>query len=211
MVERPDDKFLARVGAPRLSARQIDELMGFVRGVIADEVVTSAEVAALKSWLAINHGITHEPVLGDLAARIDEVLQDGTVDAEECRDLLELLKGLCGTSAPGELLKSSSLPLCKPPPVLIFEGRRYCFAGTFNFGRRKECEQAVVTLGGTCGELTKKTAFLVVGVYATDSWKHSAYGTKIIRASEWRAEGTPIAIVAEGHWANALREHGQVH
>lgn len=211
MVDRPDDKFLARVGAPRLSARQIDELTGFVRGIIADEVVSAAEVTALKSWLAVNHGITYEPVLADLAARIDEVLHDGQVDADECRDLLDLLKGLCGTSAPGELMKSTSLPLCKPPPVLAFDGRRYCFTGTFNFGRRKACEQAVLGLGGQCGELTKKTEFLVVGVYATESWKHSSYGTKIMRAAEWRADGTAISIVGEEHWAAELRRHGLVH
>lgn len=211
LAERPDDRFLARVGGPRLSARQIDELTGFVRGIIADDVVSPAEVAALKSWLAVNHGITYEPVLADLATRIDEVLQDGQVDAEECRELLELLKGLCGTSAPGELMKSTSLPLCKPPPALTFAGRRYCFTGTFSFGRRQACEQAVIGLGAQCAALTKKTEFLVVGIYATDSWKHSSYGTKIMRAAEWRSTGTPISIVGEDHWAAELRRHGQVH
>lgn len=205
MADRPDDRFLARVGGSRLSARQVDELTGFVRGIIADDVVSPAEVAALKSWLAVNHGITYEPVLADLARRIDEVMQDGEADADECRDLLELLKGLCGTSAPGEMMKSTDLPLCKPPPDLAFAGRRYCFTGTFTFGRRQACEQAVLGLGAACGALTKKTQVLVVGVYATESWKHSSYGTKIMRAAEWRAEGVPIAIVGEEHWAREMQ------
>lgn len=137
MADRPDDRFLAAVGRPRIVARQIDELVGLARGITADDVVSTAEVDMLKSWLAINDAITREPVLRDLALRIDEILSDGTVEPEECRDLLEILKGLCGSSAPGELLKSTTLPVCKPPPSLTFEGRAYCFTGTFNFGKRK--------------------------------------------------------------------------
>ncbi len=205
MADRPDDTFLARVGGPRLSARQVQELTGFARGIIADDVVSPAEATALRSWLAVNHGITYEPVLADLGARIDDILQDGRVDADECRDLLELLKGLCGTSAPGELMKSTTLPLCKPPPALAFQHWRYCFTGTFTFGRRQDCEQAVQALGAECGSLTKKTQILVVGIYATDSWKHSSYGTKIMRAVQWRAEGVPISIVSEEHWTSELR------
>jgi hypothetical protein len=84
IAERPDDKFLARVGGPRLSARQIDELMGFVRGIIADDVVSNAEVAALKSWLAINHGITQEPVLRDLAALASSFRARAIVASNSC-------------------------------------------------------------------------------------------------------------------------------
>lgn len=204
MAERPDDNFLRAVGRPRLAARQIDELIGFARGITADNVVTPAEVEMLKSWLAINEDITHEPVLGDLARRIDEILADRTADAEECNELLVTLKGLCGDASPGELLKSTELPLDQPPPQLSFSGRRYCFTGTFSYGTRKLCEKAVVDRGGECGSLTQKVQVLVVGVYATESWKHSAYGTKIIRACEWRDKGVPIAIVGEKHWATFL-------
>lgn len=200
----PDEKFLRSVGRPRLVARQIDELIGLSRGITADEVVSAAEVDMLKSWLAINDDITREPILGDLAKRIDEILGDGVADPEECAELLETLKGLCGDSSPGELLKSTSLPLCKPPPSLSFDKRLYCFTGTFSFGTRKVCEKAILARGGVCGSLTKKTEILVVGVYATDSWKHSAYGTKIMRAAQWRSEGLPISIVGEEHWATFL-------
>lgn len=211
MAERPDDKTLASYGRPRISGRQIDELIGLARGIAADEVVSAAEVQTLKTWLTVNEQISHEPVLRDLAIRIDEILQDGVSDAEECRDLLDLLTGLCGSNSPGELLKSATLPLCKPAPAVVFDDRRFCFTGTFNYGKRQVCEKVVAGLGGRAGELTMKTHFLVVGVYATDSWKHSAYGTKIIRAAAWRDKGTPIAIISEDHWSAALRRCGVVH
>jgi hypothetical protein len=203
-MDRRDDTFLKRVGRPRIAARQVDELIGLARGIAADDVVTAAEVEMLKSWLAVNQDITGEPIMKDLAARIDDVLADGTIDAEECGELLQTLKGLCGDASPGELLKSTSLPLCKPAPPLSIVGTQFCFTGTFNFGTRKVCEQAVKDRGGQCGALTMKTSVLVVGVYATESWKHSAYGTKIIRASQWRDQGASIAIVGENHWRTFL-------
>lgn len=204
MVDRPDDRFLRAVGRPRLVARQIDELVGFARGITADNVISPAEVEMLKSWLAVNEDITHESVLGDLARRIDEILADETANDEECKELLETLKGLCGDASPGELLKSTDLPLDQPPPQLVFSGWRYCFTGTFSYGTRKVCEKAVLDRGGQCGPLTQKVQVLVVGVYATESWKHSAYGTKIMRACGWRDKGVPIAIVGEKQWSAFL-------
>jgi hypothetical protein len=73
------------------------------------------------------------------------------------------------------VLKSSTLPLCSPAPRLSFVGVTYCFTGTFVFGQRKACEKAVVDRGGSAGGLSRKTDVLVVGAYATESWKHSAF------------------------------------
>ena len=72
------------------------------------------------------------------------------------------------------------------------------------FGQRRACEAAVHQLGATTGSITRKTDFLVIGAYATDSWKHSSFGTKIMRAVELRDEGFPISIVSEEHWVGIL-------
>ncbi|WP_281405492.1 hypothetical protein [Mesorhizobium sp. B2-6-4] len=44
----------------------------------------------------------------------------------------------------------------------------------------------------------------MIGAYATESWKHSSFGDKIVKATAWRDQGLPISIVAESHWANFL-------
>lgn len=203
-MDQPDDRMKNLLGRPRIAARQIDELIGLARGITADEAVTAAEVEMLKSWLTVNDDITREPVMRDLARRIEQILGDGVADAEECGELLQTLKGLCGDSSPGELLKSTSLPLCSPAPSILFEDRVFCFTGTFNFGTRKICEAAVLDKGGRAGALTMKTDYLIVGVYATESWKHSAYGNKIIKAAQWRDGGAPISLVGENHWRSFL-------
>ena len=37
----------------------------------------------------------------------------------------------------------------------------------------------------------------------TDSWIHENYGRKIEKAMNYRADGEPINIITEEHWADA--------
>ncbi|WP_454648446.1 BRCT domain-containing protein [Bradyrhizobium liaoningense] len=196
------DDFYDRVGGGRIGSRQIDELIGIARGLVADDQISQGEAEFLQKWLAANLHISDQPVVRVLFKRISEMLADGLFDDDEKSELLETLNQFSNRDIGGlgELLKSTSLPLDKPQPVLTFAGQRYCFTGTFNFGCRKECEGAAVKLGAEVGSLTKKTNVLVVGIYATDSWKHSSFGNKIIKACEWREAGHPIGIVGEEHW-----------
>ncbi|QQO21923.1 BRCT domain-containing protein [Bradyrhizobium diazoefficiens] len=200
------DGFYNRVGGDRIGSRQIDELIGLARGLVADNQINQAEVEFLQKWLAANLHISDQPLVRVLYKRIDEMLVDGVIDDDEKAELLETLNRFSNREIGGlgEILRATSLPLDNPEPSLTFVGRRYCFTGTFNFGCRKECEQAVEKLGAEVGSLTQKTNVLVIGIYATESWKHSSFGNKIIKASEWRDSGLPINIVSEVHWKNFL-------
>jgi NAD-dependent DNA ligase len=194
------------IGTDRITSRQIDELVGLARGISADGTINQSEVAFLQKWLAANMAISDQPMIGKLYTRINDILADGIADAEECADLLDTLNSFSSRDFElGEVMKATTLPLCDPAPVLGFAKRRYCFTGTFNFGDRKACETEVVVRGGACGSLTQKTDVLVIGMYATESWKHSAFGTKIVKAVDYRTAGIPITIVSEGHWARHLR------
>jgi NAD-dependent DNA ligase len=200
-----DEQLHNRVGSERISTRQIDELIGLAHGLAADGILNQAEVEFLQKWLAANHSVSCQPVLATLFERVNDILSDGVAETEECRDLLATLTELSnGDFELGEALKSTTLPLCSPPPALAFAEQQFCFTGTFSFGRRQACEIAVVERGGICGSLTRKTDILVIGVYATDSWLHSAFGHKIMKACEMRDSGVPISIVSEEHWTKFL-------
>jgi NAD-dependent DNA ligase len=192
-------------GRERLTDRQVDELTGLARGLCADGVLNQLEVEFLEKWLAANMGITGNPIIRTLYSRVAEILSDGIADKAEREELMHTLSSFSGNDFElGEALKSTALPLCEPPPDLTFLGHVYCFTGTFSYGRRPVCEQAVLDRGGSCGSLTRKTDVLVVGVYATESWKHSSFGHKIMKAAEMRDEGLPIALVSEAHWVRHL-------
>lgn len=196
-----DPDLLNKFGKVRISDRQVDELVGLAGGLCADGVLNQVEVEYLRTWLAGHVGIVEQPLLAGLYRRVTEILQDGSADPEECKELFTTLTSI-GQNEPeiGEVVKSCTLPLCSPAPPVVIAERSFCFTGTFNFGGRSSCEEAVVTRGGLAGSLTRKTNYLVIGVYATESWKHSTFGNKILKAAAMRDGGTPISIISEDHW-----------
>ena len=200
-----DERLNLRFGKERIQSRQINELIGLSMGLIADGKLAPEEVAFLQTWLAANAEVTGHPLIRGLYDRITAVLADGIADADECSELFGTLRQFAGGEIElGEILKPTSLPLCDPAPSLKFQGANYCFTGTFSFGQRKHCEQAITERGGLAGSLNRKTNVLVIGAYVTGSWKHSTFGDKIARAVEWRAGGHPISIVSETHWTQHL-------
>jgi len=200
-----DEEFHNRVGGDRITSRQIDELIGLARGLVADNQINQTEVEFLQKWLAANAAISQQPLIHRLYWRINQILSDGVVDDTEKAELLDTLNAFSNRDFElGETLKATTLPLCNPAPSLSFAGLRYCFTGTFSYGQRKHCEQAVAERGASAGGITQKTNVLVIGVYATDSWKHSSFGNKILQAAEWRTQGHPISIVSEEHWVRHL-------
>jgi NAD-dependent DNA ligase len=158
MASEKGDEFYNRVGGDRIVSRQIDELIGIARGLVADDHINQAEVEFLQKWLAANLHISDQPVVRVLYKRITEMLGDGIIDDDEKSELLETLNQFSNRDIAGlgEILKSTSLPLDDPEPALTFAGRRYCFTGTFNFGCRKDCEHAVEKLGAEVRSLTLK-------------------------------------------------------
>ncbi|QIR85022.1 BRCT domain-containing protein [Paracoccus sp. AK26] len=189
----------------RMGEKQVHELMGLARGLLADGSLNDDEINFLHRWLAANDSARANPLVSRLVARLDAALADGVIDAEERADLVSTMQALTLNDFElGEVLKSSTLPLCDPLPTMEHAGKRLCFTGTFTFGTRKECEAAASALGAICGSLTQKTGYLVIGEYATESWKHSSFGNKIMQAVEWRDAGLPIRIVSEQHWRRHL-------
>jgi NAD-dependent DNA ligase len=209
MTERPTDKMLRSFHGKRLDARQMDELVGLARGMSADGAINQAEVEYLQKWLVAYADVRENPLVIPLLERVNGMLADRKLDAEEAKELLETLREFSGSDFElGEPLKATTLPLDDPLPTVIFGGNRFCFTGTFAYGSRSECEDIATTLGAECGSLTKKTNYLVIGMYATDSWKHSSFGNKIERAVEMRQGGVPLSIIDEQHWRVHLPNFG---
>jgi hypothetical protein len=102
------DEFYNRVGSDRIGSRQIDELIGIARGLVADNHISQGEVEFLQNWLAANLHISDQPVIRVLYKRISEMLADGLVDEEEKSELLATLNQFSNRDIGGlgEILKS---------------------------------------------------------------------------------------------------------
>lgn len=193
--------------AGRRIDRGIGEMLGLCKGVLADGVVSEAEVQMLRDWIRANPDVACAWPGDVIAQRLLDIYADGMVDPEEREDLADLLRQIVGGEAGvvvGQNL-STTLPLDTPAPELAFDGQVYVFTGKFAFGPRSACEETVTRLGARCDStITKRTRVLVVGTFASRDWIQTSYGRKIERAAEYRAAGVPLCIVGEDHWASSL-------
>ena len=82
---------------------------------------------------------------------------------------------------------------------------RYAFTGKFAFGTRAECQREVLKRGASCDHnITQRTTYVVIGTFGSRDWIHTSFGRKIEKAVEYQANGFPLAIVAEDHWAASI-------
>lgn len=191
----------------RRSTRDVSEMLGLVRGLLADGVINETEVRLLHEWAQVHHDAVHEWPGSKVYERLESIFADNRVDEEEITDLRELLEELVGGESgmiSGQQA-ATTLPLDKPAPKIEFRDRLFVFTGKCAFGPRKACEQVVASFGGKCHSgVTKETNYIVVGTFGSRDWQQSSHGTKILRAVEYRDRGLPVAIVSEEHWATSL-------
>jgi hypothetical protein len=103
-----------------------------------------------------------------------------------------------------DLLKEGS-PFDDPLPEILITGKCFAFTGRFEFGSRSECQEAVVSHGGSITDgVTSKTDVLVIGSDANPAWAHGSYGNKIEAAMVSRMQcGKPV-IIPEALWKEWL-------
>ena len=194
----------------RLEFRQMDELIGYSKGIIADGVVNQKEAENFLNWFQVSEMRSVEnPLVDDLFDCLANALEDGVLDDEESRELFETLVAFVGESPEeGEVVKSSS-PLDVPPPTVIFEGRQFMFTGKYIQATRAEHQDAVEARLGISvkgNAVTLKVDYLVIGPYATETWLHEAFGRKIKRAVELREKRGRPAIISEQHFVQSLSD-----
>lgn len=154
--------------AARRLDRDISEMLGVAKGVLADGVVSPAEAALLHDWAQLHPDTVSCWPGSILLARLERVFADGIVTPEEQTDLADLLQQLTGGKA-GILAgdtAATELPIDSPPPDLVFPGRTFVFTGKFAFGPRRVCEAAVQALGARArASITRDTNYLVIGTF----------------------------------------------
>jgi hypothetical protein len=127
--------------------RQIDELIGIIKGVLADGMVSQGEVEFLISWMDTNRRAANLWPAKVLYPRLAAAMADGRLDLEEESEILELLtKTVGGNTAPqfGNASDSTRLPFTEPALPIQFPGQVFCFTGAFNSGNEHMAEMASI-------------------------------------------------------------------
>jgi hypothetical protein len=131
-----------RWNSARRADRTIHEMLGLVKGVIADGKVSSEEAFTLHNWICANPEAAHIWPGDALAQRLQKIFADRVVDAAEQQELYQLLQDVTGERSFIEDGNAATrLPLDTPPPELVFENQTYVFTGRFLYGTRSRCEQ----------------------------------------------------------------------
>ena len=79
--------------------RKTDEMIGLLRGIIADDVVSQREVEKLAEWLLVNQEATVVWPIDVVLERVGQILEDGVIDDEEREDLRAIISEMVATGS----------------------------------------------------------------------------------------------------------------
>ncbi|MCD7096969.1 BRCT domain-containing protein [Stenotrophomonas sp. MMGLT7] len=185
----------------RRKDRTTDELIGLVRGLLADGMVVQQEAQFLARWLEDKREFLGSYPFDILYSRLSDALVDGVLDEDESNDLADLFLRLSSNeNATVEAVvagkASSSLPITRPEPVIVFPEQVFVVTGVFDFGNRKQVTACIQERGGrVSSSISGLTNYLVVGNQGSDDWMHSSFGRKIEAAIDHG-----VHVVIESHW-----------
>lgn len=187
--------------------RDTNELIGMCRGIMADGMVNQTEAEFLSGWLESSRHLEDQFPYNVLYSRIAIMLEDGFLDKDEQAELFTLLKEVINpiddsgvlpenkgvTSAPSEYLFD------KLPESFDFINKKIVLTGTFYFGKRKDVQGLIESLGGINGgkNVTQDVEILIVGGEGNKNWKHSTHGNKIAAAFESKKTNEKLIIISE--------------
>ena len=95
-----DSTHLLKFSHARLSGRQISELLGLCKGLIADGKIVQSEAESLYAWLIDQEGKGCS-LVETLRAQVGQMLEDGVLDTSESAELMRRVCGLID-NRPGE-------------------------------------------------------------------------------------------------------------
>lgn len=204
MLKKDRNNKLEAHNHTRLKDRAIDELIGICKGVLFDGAVSTGEAKHLYNWLQANPIIATDWFGRDLHQKLIGFLEDDHIDADEEKELLQILIDITGRSeitATGHNA-ATTLPLCPNPPTDIpIENINFVLTGNFSYGKRKDLEDVIKKLGGAIKKTpSRNTRYLVIGDIGSSAWMHSTFGRKIEVAVKTRDDGHTISIITEEHF-----------
>lgn len=187
--------------------RAVEHLMGLVSGIIADAELNDKEIIMLRTWLTEHPEATTGFPGGVIARKVQEIMSDGIITADERAHLLNTLHaitgndfGLTGSTAP----EVAGLPI-EDAVTITLPGSMICLTGEFLYGTRAACERLVLAAGAMCTDnVSRKVDILAVGTNVSPDWAHTSFGRKIQRAVELQDQGHPIEIISEKKLLDSL-------
>lgn len=192
----------------------IQQLHGFINGIVADGIISETELHSLRKWMSEREHLCQTYPYDEVSALISIVLADGKISDSEHEMLMEFLqqfsrsvKGANKSIAP--VHGSTITGVCSLCPDIIFPNKIFCFTGSFKKYSRKECHRRSQSLGAYVADnVHGEVDYLVIGSGGNPCWAYSCYGRKVEHAIEMRKNGYNIVLVHENDFCDALADQG---
>lgn len=186
---------------------------GVLAGVIADTVISKAELEALRDWMEDHPHLLCRWPFDEVGSLIHDVLLDGVVTPAEHKTLLSFFANFLAigddvtiTSPYAAYPNIGLAGVCAVAPDIQLQGRTFCLTGSFTRHKKAEIGMLIERRqGGWTDSLSKSIHYLVVGGKGNPNWAYACYGRKVERAMEYRQAGGTILIVHEVDLLDALQ------
>jgi hypothetical protein len=192
----------------------IQELHGYIHGIIANNAIVEKEAFGLSEWLSLNDFLQGIFPFDEINAILTNMLADGKLDENESQLLKAYLSSYVDTTISYNLnqpeLKKLREDLCVTGicavcPDIVFADRTFCFTGKSQSASRFELADKIVSLGGIFRDsVSSRTNYLIVGSDGNPCWAYSCYGRKVEKAMNLRKEGAQVMIVHESDFWDAI-------
>ena len=160
-------------------------LMGLLRGVSADGIITVDEASLVSDWMKENGYLKTSSAYGALFRLLEDALEDGILDGEEQKALFEEMRKLLN-------------PVAKITNAMEVANNVFCLSGDFEHGSKSEIEKDIERCGGVIAKsVTRKCSYVVIGSLGSERYKFGDYGTKVTKAMELQDKGFCIRVITE--------------
>jgi hypothetical protein len=192
----------------------MQRLHGVLGGVLADGVVTEAELSGLRDWLADHEHLKTLWPYDEVDSLVSSVMRDGRIDDDEQRELQSFFSEFIGLAddqtitAPAIKEGTTLKGLCAVAPEIDFSGSVFCFTGASYKYSRADFEAVLSGLGGKYSKsVTKKVNYLVIGAEGNPCWAYACYGRKVEEAVNLRKSGGRIMLIHEADFHDAVLDN----
>lgn len=182
---------------------QINQLIGLLCGIAADDVLMDLEIQSVIDWVNDNENTITEWPINILLQRLKEIVVDGEISDTDRQDFLEMIKKITGTHFSETGSATASTTECFEDDIesIHYYGSTFCFTGVFITGTRATVQEIAKRKGAkTTKDVSKNTNYLVIGTTESADWRFASYGRKIERALQLKTESYPITIITEQTW-----------
>ena len=187
----------------------IQQLMGFLTGVVADQRVNQIEIAAMTDWLEYWAPLRGLWPYDECNAIVTSAMMGMLLPHH-----VEQLQALAAQLPVAGQTSREDIPLrvggiCAVLPSIEFTGKTFVFTGESGRGPREQLATMVTALGGSAeSSVTPRSDYLVVCDGGNEFWAFACYGRKVEQAYTQRRKGHHIVIVHERDFWDALVGHG---